>query len=146
MTARQCFANSALRFYISGLAVFMWFFAFHEERSMNFLVAAFPEGATIFWMLLVCGIVGMADVIVNDVLPRPQWLVVRHNRHYGLLAIAFCHTGLLFIAVHKVASPLLAVYSLWNAVFIIGFSLLDAHQRSADIPKEKAAYASRAPA
>jgi hypothetical protein len=147
MTTRpSCIASSALRFYISSLAVFMWFFATHEDRSMAALIASYPEGATVFWMMFVCGLVGIVDVLVNDVLPKPRWLYVRHNRHFGFLAIAFCHTCLVFIAALKLDSPVLVLSSLWNAIFVIGFSLLDAHQRSVEILKDQAAYARRQPA
>jgi hypothetical protein len=145
MTSRQsCIATSVLRFYICGLAVFAWFMAFHESRSMNFLAATFPEGAAVYWILFVCGMVGIADVIVNDLSIKPRWLTVRHNRHFGFLALAFAYAYLAFVAVLKVGSTPLAFYSLWNAVFIIGFSLLDAHQRSALLVKEAARHARHA--
>jgi hypothetical protein len=146
MTSRQgCIATSVLRFYICGLAVFAWFMAFHESRSMNFLAATFPEGAAVYWMMFVCGMIGIADVIVNDLSNKTRWLTLQHNRHFGFLALAFSYAYLSFIAVLKVASPPLAFYSLWNTVFIIGFALLDAHQRSALHMKE-AAHARRKPA
>jgi hypothetical protein len=139
MTSRQgCIATSVLRFYICGLAVFAWFMAFHESRSMNWLAATFPEGAAVYWMMFVCGMVGITDVIVNDFGFKPRWQAVQFYRHFGFLALAFAYAYLAFIAVLKVASPPLAFYSLWNAIFIIGFALLDAHQRSALIVKEAA--------
>jgi hypothetical protein len=145
MNPRQgCIASSVLRFYICGLAVFSWFMAFHESRSMNFLTATFPEGALVFWMMFVFGLVGLCDVLINDMLAAPKWLYVRHNRHFGFLALAFAYAYLAFIAVLKVGSTPLAFYALWNAVFIIGFSLLDAHQRSDQLATE-AIHASRQP-
>jgi hypothetical protein len=147
MTSRHsCIATSVLRFYICGLAVFAWFMAFHESRSMNAIAATFPEGAAVYWMMFLCGMVGIVDVIVNDCTAKPSWHALRTNRHFGFLALAFAYAYLAFLAVLKVASPSLAFYALWNAVFIIGFALLDAHQRSALLVKEAARHVCRKPA
>jgi len=141
MNSRQgCIASSVFRLYICGMAVLMWFMGIHEPRSMNALVATFPEGEMVLWMMFVCGVVGILDIVFNDAanaLKRPPLFEsARTNRHFGFAGLAFCHTCLVFIAVLKVASVGLALHSLWNAVFVVGFSLLDAYQRSLDVKKE----------
>jgi hypothetical protein len=139
-TPQGCIAGSVFRLYVCGMAVFMWYLGFHEARSMNSIVAGTEEGYAVLWLLLICGTIGLLDVVLNDFAGalklRPLFSPARNHRHFGFASLAFCHTCLVFIAVLKLGSPGLAFVSLWNAVFVVGFSLLDAHQRAIDYKKD----------
>ncbi|MFM0608687.1 hypothetical protein PQR05_29575 [Paraburkholderia sediminicola] len=139
-TPQGCIASSVFRLYVCGMAVLLWYFGFHEERSMNWLVAATDQGFYVLWLMLFFGVIGLLDIVLNDyagvLRRRPLFSLARTHRHFGFAGLAFCHTCLVFIAVLQVASTGLALFSLWNAVFVVGFSLLDAHQRAQDFKKE----------
>lgn len=137
MNSRQgCIAGSVFRLYACGLAMLMWYLGFFEGRSLNSLVAATEEGSMILWAMLICGVIGVLDVFLNDYTAafrkRPLFESARTYRHFGLSGLAFCHTCFVFIAVLKIGSPPLAIFSFWNAAFIVAFSLIDAQQRSKD--------------
>jgi hypothetical protein len=141
MNSRQgCIAGSIFRLYVCGAAVLMWYLGFHEERSINAVIAQSSEGYWSLWILCIGGVVGLLDVVLNDyasaVKRPPLFTYARTHRHFGLALLAFAHTCIAFISVVKIGSPGAAVFSLWSAVFIIGFSLLDAHQRALDSQKE----------
>ncbi|KVN83488.1 hypothetical protein [Burkholderia ubonensis] len=128
-----CVASALFRVYVCGLAVMTWFISRHEPRSLYSLIAASDEGRWLLWAMLACGIVGLVDVLINDtaVVPlRLEW--IRTHRHFGFASLAFCYVAELFIAVLKLASPGLALFCLWNALLVVTFSLIDAHQRSKD--------------
>ncbi|HEY0662785.1 MAG TPA: hypothetical protein VGD21_15860 [Lysobacter sp.] len=134
LNPQVCLASSVFRVYVCGLAVVMWFLGFTEPRSMFALVARIEEGATILWLMLLFGSVGLFDVLANDVLRGAMRChSTRQNRHFGFSALAFCYTVLVLIAYLQVKSPGLAAYALWNAILVIAFALIDAHQRSKDL-------------
>ncbi|MCB4349776.1 hypothetical protein LA345_38940 (plasmid) [Burkholderia vietnamiensis] len=100
---------------------------------MSALLMRTDGGALILWMMLACGLVGIADVLINDTgLFRFRIEAARTHRHFGFSGLAFCYVCQIFIAALSVKSPWMAAYSLWNALLVVAFSLIDAHQRSKD--------------
>lgn len=137
LTPKQsCVAGSVFRLYVSGLAVLTWFIGFFEDRSLGYLVGKTQEGNTVLWIMLVGGVVGLLDVLLNDyttAFNKPSLFeAAKKYRHFGFTVLAFCHACLLLIAVFRIGSVGLALFSLWNAIFIVAFSLVDAHQRYKD--------------
>jgi peptidoglycan/LPS O-acetylase OafA/YrhL len=128
-----CLASAVFRLYVCGLAVMTWFVAFFEERSLLALLKRTDEGAVILWMMLACGLVGIADVLINDTRLFPFRIEsARTHRHFGFSGLAFCYVCQVFIAVLTIKSPWMAACSMWNAFLVVAFSLIDAHQRSKD--------------
>lgn len=135
MTTRPlvCVASALFRTYVCGLAVMTWFIAFNEGRSLTALIARSGEGVCVLWLMLACGLLGILDVILNDL--ALCWLrfeYARTHRHFGFSALAFCFAWQAFIAALNIKSAWMAAFSLWNALSVVAFSLIDAHQRSKD--------------
>lgn len=126
-----CVGSALFRVYVCGIAIMTWYIGLREPRSLYALIALTDEGYVLLWATLVCATVGLFDVFINDTTALPvriEWL--RTHRHFGFSSLAFCYVAELFIAVLKLASPGLAVFCLWNALLVVTFSLIDAHQRS----------------
>ena len=134
--SQTCLASVLFRVYLCGLACVTWFTSLYEPRSMNALLAGFGEGLIVTWAMLACGLIGIADVLINETrLARFfPFESARTYRHLGYAGLAFCYVSQLFIAVLKLASLGLAAYCLWNALLAVAFSLFDAHQRSKETP------------
>ncbi len=133
MTTRPqfCLASAVFRIYACGLGVMTWAVAFNEDRSLAFLIARSGEGAFVANMMLVCGLIGLVDVVLNDLLLFPFRLeCTRTHRHFGFSALAFCYVCEAFLAALTVRSFWMAAFNLWNALSVVAFSLIDAHQRS----------------
>ena len=113
-----------------------WYLGFFESRSLNFLIAASREGSFVLWAILVCGVLTVVDICLNDYRTafqkRPLFKWARTYRHFCLTAMAFCFAALVLIAAQKIDSLGLALWCLWNALAVTAFSLVDAYQRNKD--------------
>ncbi|MDF0506595.1 hypothetical protein POK33_38235 [Burkholderia cenocepacia] len=131
MPVQACFASLVFRLYVCGLAVITGLMAFFEAGSMPAAIARSDSGSLLPWMMLTCGIVGLGDVLFNDLGALGVRIQrMRTHRHFGFSAIAFCHVYQCLIALIALRSMWVAFFSLWNALLVVAFSLLDAHQRS----------------
>lgn len=128
-----CVASALFRLYVCGVAILTWYIGMNEPRSLYAQIAISDEGYTLLWLMLICGIAGALDVLINDTPLVPvQFAWFRAHRHFGFAFLAFCYVAVLFIAVLKLASLGLAIACLWHALLVVTFSLIDAHQRSKD--------------
>lgn len=72
---------------------------------MSALLMRTDGGALILWMMLACGLVGIADVLINDTgLFRFRIEAARTHRHFGFSGLAFCYVCQIFIAALSVKS------------------------------------------
>lgn len=134
MPNRFCVASAVFRLFVCGLAVLTWFLGMTEPRSMISQVAQFPDGQVVLWLMLVCGLIGLFDVWANDMKRGPiRMESTRTYRHFGFSALAFCYAALVLVAHLKLQSIGLSAYYLWNALLVVTFALIDAHQRSKEL-------------
>jgi hypothetical protein len=130
----MCWASSVLRMFMCGLALISGYIALAEPRSLAFLAAArSSDGYNLTLALSAFAIVGLLDVVINDLLPdQVQWATSRNLRHFGYCSMAFCYIAQLFVAHAAVRSPGLTAYYLWNAGTIMFVVFWDANLRSKD--------------
>lgn len=115
---------SFFRVVASVIAIFTW--GLFEIGGMRM-----PFTPSLVTALLVVGLVGLFDVLINDVLPaRFHWRTVERNRHYVLAAMAFCYMAQLFVAFSAVRESGLFYYYLLNAFALMAVATVDATQRS----------------
>lgn len=131
-----CWGNSLFRVFACGLAMLAWFLGVFDERSLFAIVASTDDGHKLLWLMLIFGSIGLIDAVVND---WSHWLRHRFGfdhtrayRHFGLCGLAFCYIAQIFVSLLHVKSPGLTAYFIWNAVLIVAFAFIDAHQRSKD--------------
>lgn len=128
-----CVASALFRVYVCGLAIVAWFTSHHDPSSMYALLVSSDEGRWLMRAMLVCGALGLIDVLLNDTAALPvRFTWIQTHRHFGFSSLAFCYVAELLIAVVKLASLGLAVFCVWNALLVVIFSLIDAHQRNKD--------------
>lgn len=126
-------AASIFRLYMGGNAVNCWYLAMTEPRSMLSAAANTDAGLILTWLMLFVGLAALADVVINDFLPRRfHWRTAVRQRHFIFVAMAFCYVAQLYVAFASLRSPGLLMYYLWNAVTIMFIAFVDAHQRSKD--------------
>lgn len=126
--------GSAFRFYVGGNAVVSWYVAMTDPRALMHLVASTVDGAVLVWAVMPIGVWALFDAIINDVLPeRFHWRVALRQRHYILVALAFCYMAQLYIAFYTTRPASLLIYYTWNAAAIMFVAFIDAHQRAKDI-------------
>ncbi len=128
-----CWGSSLFRLFACGLAVLAWYLGMSDDRSLFAMLASTDGGHKVLWLMLLFGSIGVFDVVVNDWLPHQfGFEKTRTHRHFGLCALAFCYIAQIFIAFLHVKSPGLTAYFLWNAILIVAFAFIDAHQRYKD--------------
>lgn len=126
-------SGSLFRLYMSGTALITGYIAFNDPRSLMFLLATITEGAILVWLLMLIGIVGVVDAVINDFMSEHfQIKITLHHRHFILAAMAFCYVAQLFVAFYHLRSTGLLFYYLWNAITLMVVAFIDAHQRSKD--------------
>lgn len=126
-------AGSVFRMYVGGNAIVTWYVAMTDPRSLMYLVASTRDGAILIWALMAVGAIAVLDAVINDFLPdRFHWRVALRQRHYILVAMAFCYIAQLYVEFNSLRSGGLLAYYLWNALTIMLVAFIDAHQRSQD--------------
>lgn len=126
-------AGSVFRMYMGGCAIVNWYMALYEPRSLMSLVAASTEGEVWIWLAMFVGVAALLDSLINDFLPaRCHWRVALRQRHFILMAMAFCYVAQLYVAFLYLRSSGLLIHYLWNVATIMAVAFFDAHQRSKD--------------
>jgi hypothetical protein len=124
-------SGSLFRLFVSSQAVLVCYLALFEERSMYALLARSTDGFVLTGLMGLCGLVGIAEIAINDLFSLSfRWDSGRRYRHFGFAAIAFCYAAQTFVAAYHLGSLGLAIFFLWNALWVVAFSLFDANQRS----------------
>jgi hypothetical protein len=118
---------------MGGNAIVSWFIAGSDPRSLASLTAASTDGAILVWVLALIGVALLLDAGVNDFLPaRFRWRTAVRQRHFILMAMAFCYCAQLYVGLSNYTSIALLVYYLWNVCAIMLVTFVDANQRSRD--------------
>jgi hypothetical protein len=114
-----------------SLAVVLWITAEIEPRSMTAQFAVSGAGGFMCALTGLLGLIGMVDVLINDFLPdRYQWRTARKNRHFVLVAIAFCYIASLYVSLETVKSTALSLFYTWNAISLLSLAFVDAYTRN----------------
>lgn len=127
----SCLASSVFRFFLCGFALITAQIGLTDSRSLLYLVASKNDGYLLTWMMVAMAIVGIFDVLMNDIhTDFIKWDFVQNWRHFGFSALAFCYVAQIFVAQKSVSSPGLTAYYIWNALAIMLIVFIDANQRS----------------
>jgi hypothetical protein len=124
---------AVFRIYLGGNALITWLMATYEQLSVLHLLSSTAEGAVLAWLLMVVGVAALVDAVVNDLMPdRFHWRVAKKQRHFILVAMAFCYAAQLYVAFVSMRSPGLLLYYLLNVGTIMAAAFFDANKRSKD--------------
>lgn len=126
-------AGSLFRIFTGGIALLAWFMAVYEPRSLSSELATVVDGFVLTVLLGVLGAMSIIDAVVNDIMPKKyHWRVALRQRHFILVAMAFCYSAQLYVAFYHLRSTGLLLYCLWNAFCLVAVAFVDAVQRSKD--------------
>jgi hypothetical protein len=127
---RRLLLSALFRFQLYGLACILWLAGVFDGRSLQALVAARAEGFVLLSLLMLAGVIGLLDMVINDIFPEKYyWDTLRRHRHFGLMTMAACYIGQLFVAFDYVRSvPLFLFYFFLGSTTVV-FAFVDAHQR-----------------
>jgi urea transporter len=121
------------RIFLFGLALILGSVGLTDSRSLFSLVASTDQGFILMWVMIILGVVGVIDVLINDLMPQQfKWRCAHTHRHFLLALMAFCYVAQVYVANSHVKSIGLVIYLLWNAVSLMLVAFVDAHKRSKD--------------
>lgn len=126
---------------MSSLAVVLWIISDIEPRAMMAQFAEHGAGGFLCALIGLLGVIGMVDVLINDFLPdRFTWRVARKQRHFVLVALAFCYIASLYVSLDTVKSTGLSLFYTWNAVSLLSLAFVDAYTRNKDSTHARARF------
>lgn len=127
----HCPSGALYRLSMSSLAVVLWIVSAIEPRAMMAQFAEHNAGGFLCALIGLLGIIGMLDVLINDFMSdRFNWRTVRKQRHFVLVALAFCYIASLYISLDTVRSTGLSLFYTWNAVSLLSLAFVDAYVRN----------------
>lgn len=130
-SSSNCPSAVLYRLSMCSLGLVLWIIAEIEPRSMTAQFADSRAGGFLIAMTGILGIIGMIDVLINDILPeRFTWAYARTHRHFVLVALAFCYIASLYTSLDTVKSAGLSLFYCWNAVSLLSLAFVDAYSRS----------------
>lgn len=127
----HCPNGVLFRLSMCALAIVLWITSEVEPRTVIAQFSNATNGGAMLTVLLgVLGMVGAADILVNDVLDdRFTWRLAKRNRHFILIALAFCYTASMFVSLSTLKSPGLTIFYGWAVFSLISLAFVDAYQR-----------------
>lgn len=134
MNPANCAAAVLYRLTMCSLAAVLWLIAEFDSRSLMAQFAQHDYGALLAAATGILGIIGMFDVLINDVLnERFHWRPAYRHRHLILVGLAFCYIAQVYIASSFFKSIGLNLFASWNAVSLLSLAFIDATQRSKEM-------------
>lgn len=109
-----------LRLYLclSTLVVSLISLASTTSLNATLIAAAGVSGLVVTWILAVFGMIGLADAIINDILPdRWQFPTAAYYRHLGFIAIASLNLAFILTMAKNNTITWLAARYLLDACF-----------------------------
>ena len=134
MNPANCVAAVLYRLTMCSLAVSLWLIAEFDSRSLMAQFANHSYGSFLTAATGILGIVGMFDVLINDVMnERFKWRPAYRHRHLILVVLAFCYIAQVYIGATSFKSLGLNLFASWNAVSLLSLAFIDAAQRSKEM-------------
>ena len=128
------------RFVLGGAAVVSWYNAFSDNSNNLARIAKTADGGMLIWLMGLCGILVVLDVLMNDWSPdffcvrgrsiRIAWKKAFEKRHYLFLGLAFCYGAQPFVADMSGRPVSLVVYFYFWAGVNVTIAFYDARERS----------------
>jgi len=118
----KLFSGVALRLYVVMISLFSAFVGFVEPRSLMYMIASTgTPGQILLWVFVVLGVFGIADVVINDVLPDEYVLKPGLRwRHLIYMSLALAYVIELFIGYRYAQAwatfPIFVVHAVFAAV------------------------------
>ena len=138
MNQWKCHSAVLYRLSMCSLAIVLWLITILEPRSILALYASTAPASFMLAATAVIGLIGVLDVLINDVLPdRFIWRLAERHRHFILVSLAFCYIAGMYISVAIVRSNALNLFFTWNAVSLLSLAFSDARHRHKDICHER---------
>jgi uncharacterized membrane protein (DUF4010 family) len=120
--------GAVLRSYLMLNALSLVLLSFLEPRSLTGYIASRSGalGETLMVVMAIIGLIGIADIIINDFLPaRITWHWPLDCRHCIYMSMAMCYAIQMFHAVHVVGSWSAFPYYFLHASFLVVAAFID---------------------
>jgi len=134
MNPTNCAAAVLYRLTMCSLGVVLWVISTLDARSLMAQFATHDYGSFLCAATGILGLIGMVDVLINDVLNEKfNWRPAYRHRHLILVGLAFCYIAQVYIGSTSFKSLGLNLFASWNAVSLLSLAFIDAAQRSKEM-------------